>query len=309
MGFNDLFSGSSQQGISYTGAGQGGGNGVSLSDLRLDFSQGELRQSERDLDLAIEGTGFLVLENDGEYVYARTGQFEVNEAGEIVLSGSDYKLTVLDSSGRPQSLSVDNHRTGVPAATTRIEFSDNLSSTSTTFSVPDVRVFNENGAESTWQIQFSRDENVTDEWTVTVTNENGDEVGSEELNFINGAIDPSTSVLTFADEEAGLSVDLDFSEGVTSFSSGEISTLRASDIDGYGIGEITTLRVNDSGHLEISYSNEQTEDLGAVALADFREPQNLEQQSGGLFTYNSTCLLYTSPSPRDLSTSRMPSSA
>ena len=288
LGFNDLFSGSSQQGISYTGAGQGGGNGVSLSDLRLDFSQGELRQSERDLDLAIEGTGFLVLENDGEYVYARTGQFEVNEAGEIVLSGSDYKLTVLDSSGRPQSLSVDNHRTGVPAATTRIEFSDNLSSTSTTFSVPDVRVFNENGAESTWQIQFSRDENVTDEWTVTVTNENGDEVGSEELNFINGAIDPSTSVLTFADEEAGLSVDLDFSEGVTSFSSGEISTLRASDIDGYGIGEITTLRVNDSGHLEISYSNEQTEDLGAVALADFREPQNLEQQSGGLFTYNST---------------------
>ena len=76
LGFNDLFSGSSQQGISYTGAGQGGGNGVSLSDLRLDFSQGELRQSERDLDLAIEGTGFLVLENDGEYVYARTGQFE-----------------------------------------------------------------------------------------------------------------------------------------------------------------------------------------------------------------------------------------
>ena len=72
LGFNDLFSGSSQQGISYTGSGQGGGNGVSLSDLRLDFSQGELRQSERDLDLAIEGTGFLVLENDGEYAVSYT---------------------------------------------------------------------------------------------------------------------------------------------------------------------------------------------------------------------------------------------
>ena len=31
--------------------------------------------------------------------------------------------------------------------------------------------------------------------------------------------------------------------------------------------------------------------------------------SDGYFTFDGTCLLYTSPSPRDLSTSRMPSSA
>ena len=30
---------------------------------------------------------------------------------------------------------------------------------------------------------------------------------------------------------------------------------------------------------------------------------------GALMAYNNSCLLYTSPSPRDLSTSRMPSSA
>ena len=33
------------------------------------------------------------------------------------------------------------------------------------------------------------------------------------------------------------------------------------------------------------------------------------QNSGSLGSYNWGCLLYTSPSPRDLSTSRMPSSA
>ena len=289
LGFNDLFSGSTQSGISYTGSsGQQGGDGVSLSDLRLDFSQGELRQSDRDLDLAVEGSGFLVLEQDGNYTYARTGQFEVNDDGDIVLSGTNYRLTVLDGSGRPQSLSIDNYRTGVPSATTRIEFADNLSSTSTEYNVPDVRVYNENGVESTWQIQFTRDENTADEWAVTVTDQNGDEVGTDTVKFINGAIDPNTTTLTFADADAGLSVELDFSEGVTSFSSGEVSTLRASDVDGYGIGEITTLRVNETGHLEINYSNEQTEDLGAVALADFRQPQHLEQQSGGLFTYDSS---------------------
>ena len=287
LGFNDLFSGSTQ-GVSYMGAGQQGGDGVSLSDLRLDFSQGELRQSDRDLDLAIEGNGFLVLEKDGQYSYARTGSFEVNDDGDIVLTGTDYKLTVLDSSGRPQSISIDNFRTGEPKATARIEFADNLSSTATEYTVPDIRVFNANGVESTWQIQFTREPNVIDEWTVTVTDQNGDEVGTQTLNFIGGRVDPTADTLTFTDEENGLDVELDFSSGVTSFSSGEISTLRAADVDGYGIGDITTLSVNEDGHLEIGYSNEQTEDLGAVTLADFREPQNLVQQSGGIFTYEST---------------------
>ena len=41
---------------------------------------------------------------------------------------------------------------------------------------------------------------------------------------------------------------------------------------------------------------------------DKREAQ-LSQQADGLRKQESICLLYTSPSPRDLSTSRMPSSA
>ena len=35
----------------------------------------------------------------------------------------------------------------------------------------------------------------------------------------------------------------------------------------------------------------------------------VSKQGDKLLTYYDTCLLYTSPSPRDLSTSRMPSSA
>ena len=36
---------------------------------------------------------------------------------------------------------------------------------------------------------------------------------------------------------------------------------------------------------------------------------NFISKTNAVKTFNSTCLLYTSPSPRDLSTSRMPSSA
>jgi flagellar hook protein FlgE len=44
------------------------------------------------------------------------------------------------------------------------------------------------------------------------------------------------------------------------------------------------LLVNDLGKLEIGYSNAQKKELGAVAIADFRDPQALQQKSGGLFT-------------------------
>lgn len=284
LGFNDLFSGASQ-GFSYLDTGSQNGNGVSLSDLRLDFSQGELRQSDRDLDLAIGGDGFLVLERDGEYTYARTGSFEIDEDGYMVLSGTDYRLTVLDTDGSPQALSIDNYRTNTPSPTASIEFSDNLSSTATVHIVADVRVYNETGAESIWNVRFDQEEGTSDSWTVTVTDQDGKEIGTQTLKFISGIIDPTTSQLTFEDVENQLSIELDFSEGVTSFSSGQISTLRAVEVDGYGTGEISALAVNSVGVLEISYSNEQVERLGAVTLADFREPQNLQQQDGGLFSY------------------------
>ena len=47
-------------------------------------------------------------------------------------------------------------------------------------------------------------------------------------------------------------------------------------------------------------------------LAKAKSPQRTTEKSSGTATrrrFRSTCLLYTSPSPRDLSTSRMPSSA
>ena len=45
------------------------------------------------------------------------------------------------------------------------------------------------------------------------------------------------------------------------------------------------------------------------ALALFREEGEVLRQANCLLALGSACLLYTSPSPRDLSTSRMPSSA
>lgn len=271
----------------------GVGQGVSLGSASLDFAQGELRQTDRDLDLTVDGGGFMVLLKNDERVFTRTGSFEVDPKGFIVLAGTDYRLAVLDANGIPTAVTIDTARTSAPKSTTKVKFADNLSSTATTFSVSNIKLFDALGASDTWQVKFDRDTTLpAGEWKVTVLNSGGAQVGQQTLKFINGIIDPTTSTLTFTDTIKGFSVQLDFSTNVTSFSSGEVSTLRAAENDGYGVGAVTTVTVNDTGNLEITYSNEQKKSMGAVAIASFRDPQTLEVRDGGLFVHRGTLVDY-----------------
>jgi flagellar hook protein FlgE len=283
VAFTDLVGINGNGGASYSGGPGGGGNGVEIGDTRIDFKQGELRQTDRDLDLAIDGSGFMVLMRGEEILYTRTGSFEVDKDGFIVLAGTEYRLATLDSSGRPVSLSIDASRTSTPTKTTTIKFADNLSSTATTYGIADVKVYDEAGGEHIWQIKFDKAEAALNEWKITITDDKAKTVGTQTLKFVQGAVDPTTNKLVFEDKDAGLSVTLDFSQNVTSFSAGTVSTLRSASVDGYKVGAITSIRVNDKGKLEIGYSNEQKKELGSIAIADFRDPQALDQRSGGLF--------------------------
>ena len=60
--------------------------------------------------------------------------------------------------------------------------------------------------------------------------------------------------------------------------------------------------------LQVHFSGENSEIFPNIWLRDHaKDEQNWDKRSSQRKTF--TCLLYTSPSPRDLSTSRMPSSA
>jgi len=284
--FNNLYS-TGGNGLSFNGGTGVNGGGVELSVSQLDLSAGELRQTGRDLDLAIDGAGFLVLERDGELFYTRTGSFEVQTDGDIVLSGTDLKLTFLDERGIPTPLSIDDARSSAPEATTTISLSGNLSSTADDFSLSNIGVFDSNGEEANWSFDFARASgSAPGEWTVTVTRGDGAVIGTESLTFTAGAVAAGSQTLSFTDPDSGQVVNLDLSSNVTSFSSGSVSTLQVSESDGFGLGQITSLRVSDSGIMEIGYSNEQTTELGALTLALFADPQSLEQREGSLFAHN-----------------------
>jgi flagellar hook protein FlgE len=289
VSFSDFYS-VGGGGLTYMGSDRhGSGNGVTVQPPLLQFTSGELRDSANDLDLAIKGSGFLVLLDNGTTYYTRTGQFAVGTDGYISQQDTGYRLAVLDASNKPVAVNVDTKRTYAPAATTKVVFSDNLSSSATTASVTDIAVYDSRGGKHIWTVTFTKDTSgsVTDQWAVDVKNESGAAVGSSgTLHFIGSIADPSADTITITDTPTGadpLSVVLDFSSGVTSYSGGTSSTLRASKVDGNAVGNLTTVGVDTDGQIKLTYSNEKSSSLGYVAIADFRDPQQLQESGGGLF--------------------------
>jgi flagellar hook protein FlgE len=290
VNFGDVFSYGGGGLTFFNGLGnQAPGNGVRFSEARVDFAQGDLRQSDGDLDLAIQGSGFFVLLKDGKTYYTRTGQFLVDKDGFIVQQGTQNRLAVLDGAGRTVALNIDAKRTSAPKATTSVKFADNLSSSATTATISDISVYDSRGGKQTWQAKFDKVAATPNEWTVTVTDQAGATIGTKTLKFSGSSVNPANAKLIFTatpDQADPLSVEFDFSSGVSSFSSGTVSTLRAASVDGSAVGALTTVTLDDQGQIKLTYSNSKTENLGFVAIADFRDPQQLRRISGGLFENN-----------------------
>jgi flagellar hook protein FlgE len=284
--FSDLFNaGGNEPDFAGGDGGQAEGNGVRFAQSQLDFSQGTLQQTSGNLDLAIQGNGFLFLLNGGKTVYARTGSFAVDSKGFISEQGTQFQLGILNASNQPTALNVSNLQTNPAVATTSVTFNDNLSSSATSDTVSGINVFDASGAQHSWQVALAPVTGTPGQWTATVTDETGATIGTGTLTFNGSTIDPTTAKLTVKTTPAGasaLSVVLDFS-GVSSFSSGPTSTLQVGQIDGNAAGSLTGVTLTSTGQIQLNYSNSQTKTEGSVALANFLDAQQLQEASNGTF--------------------------
>ena len=79
--FADLFA-STQTGVSATAV----GNGVAVSEVAQQFTQGNIETTGNNLDLAVSGNGFFITSNNGALNYTRDGSFQLNAQGQLVTS-------------------------------------------------------------------------------------------------------------------------------------------------------------------------------------------------------------------------------
>jgi len=301
VSFDDIYNDGGQQGLTEDGSGiLSSGDGVKPGPAYTDFSQGTLQQTTSPLDLAIQGTGYLVVQNKIGTFYTRTGSFAVDSDNNISLQGTSNHLMMVNSSGNLVVANIGQFTTNPAVATKTVTFENNISSTATTASVSNITVYDSQGDQEVWTVTLtpatpssssssSSSASVTpstsSQWTATVTDANGNTVGTGTINFNAGVADPSAdqfTVTTTPTNGVPVSIALDFSN-VTNFSAGTSSTISEKSADGRAQGSLTGVSVDSTGEIQLAYSNSQTQALGSVALADFRDQQSLENVGSGLY--------------------------
>lgn len=71
-------------------AGNTPGSGVSLEMIRQNFDNGNRKITERDLDMAVNGAGFFVMNKDGDQLFTRAGSFSLDKEGYVISSPGTY---------------------------------------------------------------------------------------------------------------------------------------------------------------------------------------------------------------------------
>ena len=72
------------------------GTGVRVASVSQQFTQGNVEFTDNNLDLAINGQGFFMLNDNGVNVYSRAGQFGVDRDGYVV-NNQQQQLTIFQS--------------------------------------------------------------------------------------------------------------------------------------------------------------------------------------------------------------------
>ena len=297
--FADLFA-SSQQGVSATAI----GNGVKVANVSQQFSQGNIDFSDNSLDLAMSGTGFFVTNDNGALSYTRAGAFQVNNAGFVVNSKGD-RLQVYPplanggfNTGGLSDLSLS---TGVsaPQATSNIDVLLNLPANATppatgTFDPADTSSFNNAtsltiydslGAAHTASMYYVKTA-TPNAWEThlyvdgtAVTGPGGVTAQPLTYNDTGALTAPAGGQLSwgpYTPATGSAPINMTFDYNQTS-QYGQNFTVSAVTQDGFTTGRLIGIDIDQSGVVEARFTNGRSNPLGQIAVANFANPQGLQQ--------------------------------
>ncbi len=275
----------------YTGAKVG--QGVRVSGVLQDFSNGTLESTGRNLDLGINGAGFFRFLQGEQIVYSRNGQLTLTKEGYLE-NAQGARLTGfpagVGTGGQPQVLQVPAGGMNA-SATTGVDATFNLDAESDiitdafdpadddTYSYANTAtVYDSLGVQHTMTLYFVK--TGENEWAVhSAVDGTVDAANTGELRFnSNGTLDEANS--TFPDYSFAMNNGADdvmFGinfDGTTQF--GQEFDLGSLDQNGYTAGSLVGVTVDDDGNIIGNYANEQSQVLGTLALANFRNPEGLQ---------------------------------
>ncbi len=275
------------------------GSGVRLSAIAQQFVQGNIDFTDNALDLAIGGEGFFVISDDGARSYTRAGAFGVDNQGYVTnaqgarLQAYPYAGSGLFNTGTPVDLQL-TVGANPPAATTRAAFGINLPANAPVpanpvFDPTDPSSFNhttsvtvydslgaghtatvyfiKDAAPNTWNTEIQIDGNAVTGAAPVVFNSDGSLLSPAGGLMPLGAYTPTTGA-------ADIVMSLDFG---TATQFGDAFGVNSLSQDGFTTGRLTGVSVDAEGVVFARFTNGQSTSLGKLALANFINPQGLQQ--------------------------------
>jgi len=291
--FADLFA-VSLQGTSNNAS----GNGVRVAAVTQQFAQGNIEFTDSNLDLAISGQGMFILSDNGALSYSRAGAFQMNRDGYVVTSNqqrlqvypplngggfntgglSDLRLVSTDSA---------------PSATANVEYVLNLPGNAAVppiaFDANDPNSFNQAtsltlfdslGATHTGTMYFSKTA-VANQWEARLFIDGNDTGAVQTLQYSNSGVlqtpvggqlpFPTFNVTTGA---APMDITVDLARSTQFGSNFAVNSVSQ---DGYTTGRLIGIDIDETGIVQARFTNGNSQPLGQVAIANFSNPQGLQQ--------------------------------
>jgi len=295
-------------------SGVSAGLGVEISGITQQFSQGNISITGNNLDVAINGGGFFLLQlEDDTTAYSRNGQFQLDKDGYLVsssganLMGFTTDVDGVKTSSTPAALQMPTSAPIAASATTEVTATFNLNAADTTLYVAgnsatplnrygtSLNVYDTQGNAVPFKLAFTRAASTSgtpnlDNWDVRnadtgniLTYTSGGVSTNLQLQFLaDGTLyaptsAPTITISTSSITNPTLSFAVDLTEVTQYASAFAVSSLSQ---DGYTSGSLTGITINNQGLIKASYSNGQTQFNGMISLASFKNPQGLQPLGG-----------------------------
>jgi flagellar hook protein FlgE len=293
------------------------GIGTQLAAVQQDFSQGTINTTGQALNVAINGTGFFQMSNNGSLTYSRNGVFQLDKNGFITnAEGLDLMGYAANANGvinTASTVPLQVPTTNVaPTATSSITAQLNLNAqdtvipTTTAFSAANSQTYSYSTSIQTYdslggsnQVNMYFVNNGGGSWSVYGGPSNGtiNQLGTITFNQSGGlttttptapVTSPGAGQFSFSvpttDGSAAESLTLNLT-GTTSYGSTDgVNNLAQ---NGYASGQLTNFSIGANGVITGNYSNGQTQSLGQIVLANFNNPNGLQDLGGNEYAATS----------------------
>lgn len=292
------------------------GAGVRLASVDQLFTQGNVGFTDSKLDMAINGQGFFILEDNGSRVYSRSGQFQADRDGFIVNSNdqkmivnvADEKGTITGAAGplRLDSSNIPPKATGLVEVAVNIDSGAEIPTTypfdperpssfthSTSLTIYDSlgtphlksMYFVKTPTPNVWELHTFVDgqhlRGPADPATGLFTADSVKFDGAGALSHINNVAVPPGKI-SFAPLETGSGADpleltMDLQGAVPVTQFGGAFTVNSIKQNGYTSGRLTGIDIDDTGIVRARFTNGQNRTLGQVTLSNFSNANGLRQ--------------------------------